>query len=241
MKRRLFEDLVVSARASGRRGRGWVFTASTALHAMVVGGLLVVPALRSGELPQPVPPSGRIVDVALPTPPASSPPPQIDARPPRQGPRRSGGSPQPPTIYHPGESEHPDDRGPVTDGTPICFDCTAEPPADPGGDATPGALTDAPPQRIVLSPTIRPPVKLRHVPPAYPEIAKAAHVQGVVVLECVVGRDGHVLELRVLSGPTLLRDAATDAVRQWAYTPTLLNGVPVEVLMNVTVKFILDR
>jgi protein TonB len=84
---------------------------------------------------------------------------------------------------------------------------------------------------------IREPVKVRHVPPVYPEIARAARVHGLVVLECTLTLEGRVADIRVVSGHPLLAPAALRAVEQWLYKPTLLNGVPVPVIMTVTVKF----
>ena len=103
----------------------------------------------------------------------------------------------------------------------------------PGGSA-PGAPPIAP---VRVGGSIREPVKVRHVPPAYPEIARAARVQGTVVLECLLTPEGRVEGVRVVSGHPLLSPAATAAVSQWLYRPTLLNGVPVPVLMSVTVTF----
>jgi protein TonB len=84
---------------------------------------------------------------------------------------------------------------------------------------------------------IKEPRKLKQVNPAYPEIAKSARVQGVVIMECTIGPEGKVTDVKVLRGIPLLDAAAVDAVRQWEYTPTLLNGVPVPVIMTVTVNF----
>jgi protein TonB len=88
---------------------------------------------------------------------------------------------------------------------------------------------------------VAPPKKLRHVLPAYPELAHAARVEGTVIVECRIDERGRVVEARVLRGHPLLDAAAVEAVEQWLYTPTLLNGVPVSVLMTVTVRFELDR
>jgi protein TonB len=66
-------------------------------------------------------------------------------------------------------------------------------------------------------------------------------VEGVVILEAIIGADGRVQEVRVLRSKPLLDQAAIDAVRQWLFTPTLLNGVPVPVIMTVTVNFALER
>ncbi len=86
---------------------------------------------------------------------------------------------------------------------------------------------------------IKVPVKVRHVPPIYPAIAQQARVEGVVIIEAVVGVDGRVIEAKVLRSKPLLDEAALVAVRQWEFTPTTLNGVPVPVIMTVTVNFTL--
>ena len=88
--------------------------------------------------------------------------------------------------------------------------------------------------------TIKPPVKIYDVKPAYPPIAQSARVQGVVIIEATIGPDGRVKEAKVLRSIPLLDQAALDAVKQWQFTPTLLNGVPVPVIMTVTVNFTLQ-
>jgi len=84
---------------------------------------------------------------------------------------------------------------------------------------------------------ISPPVKVKDVRPVYPAIAQSARVQGVVVLEATIGADGTVSDARVLRSIPLLDAAAIDAVKQWVYQPTMLNGVAVPVIMTVTVNF----
>ena len=66
----------------------------------------------------------------------------------------------------------------------------------------------------------------------------AAGARGIVILEATIARDGTVKDARVLRSVPLLDEAALTAVRQWVFTPTLLNGVPVEVIMTVTVNFV---
>jgi TonB family protein len=85
--------------------------------------------------------------------------------------------------------------------------------------------------------SIREPRKIRNVSPVYPEIAKQARVQGVVILEATIGPRGDVTAVRVLRGAPLLDQSAIDAVKQWVYEPTVLNGVPVPVIMTVTVSY----
>jgi len=84
---------------------------------------------------------------------------------------------------------------------------------------------------------IREPKKIRDVKPAYPPEALAAGVSGVVMLEATIGKDGSVTDARILRSIAGLNEAALSAVREWRYTPTLLNGQPVEVIMTVTVNF----
>jgi TonB family protein len=85
---------------------------------------------------------------------------------------------------------------------------------------------------------IKEPRKIRHVPPIYPADAVAAGVEGVVALEAIIATDGTVKNLTVLRSVPMLDEAALTAVRLWGFTPTLLNGVPVEVVMTVTVNFV---
>jgi len=77
------------------------------------------------------------------------------------------------------------------------------------------------------------------VPPRYPQEAERKHIEGTVRLEVIIGRDGSVSELKVLSGDPLLVDAATKAVRKWRYKPTTIQGQPVEVVTEVDVNFYL--
>jgi protein TonB len=80
-----------------------------------------------------------------------------------------------------------------------------------------------------------------HVTPEYPEIARRARIDGTVILEAVLDVTGRVDRVRVLRSVPLLDDSAVKAVSQWRYTPTELNGVPVPVLMTITVQFSLQR
>jgi len=83
------------------------------------------------------------------------------------------------------------------------------------------------------------PTKIRNVQPVYPQIAQRARVQGIVIIEATIDPGGKVKDTRVLRSIPLLDQAALDAVRQWEYEPTLLNGVAVPVIMTVTVNFTL--
>jgi protein TonB len=97
-----------------------------------------------------------------------------------------------------------------------------------------------PPAPVRVGGNIKPPTKVKDVRPTYPPIAQSARVQGVVIIEATIGPSGAVQEAKVLRSIPLLDAAALDAVRQWQFTPTLLNGVPVPVIMTVTVNFTLQ-
>jgi TonB family protein len=84
---------------------------------------------------------------------------------------------------------------------------------------------------------IRPPIKIKEVAPVYPAIAQSARVQGDVVIEATIDEEGKVADARVVKSVPLLDQAALDAVRQWEYQPSLLNGIPTAVVTMVTVKF----
>ena len=73
--------------------------------------------------------------------------------------------------------------------------------------------------------------------PIYPPEAKKAKIQGTVVLSAVIGKDGNVKNIQVLSGPNELQQSSIDAVRQWIYKPYLLNGDPVEVKTTVNIVY----
>lgn len=100
------------------------------------------------------------------------------------------------------------------------------PVGPPGAGGQPG-FEPPPPPSVRSGVHVREPRLLRAVTPAYPELARQARIGGSVVIECVIDTSGRVVEARVVSGHQLLAPAALDAVGQWAYTPTLLNGVPV--------------
>ena len=96
-------------------------------------------------------------------------------------------------------------------------------------------------KRVRVGGDIKEPKKIKDVKPVYPEEAKNAGVQGIVILEAIIGTDGSVQEAKVLRPVPMLDKAALDAVIQWRYTPTLLNGEPVEVVMTLTVTFTLNE
>jgi protein TonB len=108
-----------------------------------------------------------------------------------------------------------------------------------------GGLPDVPPPPPPPAPrapvrtggALQPPALITRVPPVYPPIAVSAKIEGVVILEATVGRDGRVEEVRVLRSVPLLDNAAKDAVLQWEYAPLLLNGKAERFILTVTLSF----
>jgi protein TonB len=84
---------------------------------------------------------------------------------------------------------------------------------------------------------IKKPLLVSQVLPEYPALARQAHIQGAVVVEILIEKSGRVGDVKVVSGPPALRQAAVDAVRRWKYQTTLLNGQPMAVRMSVTIRF----
>jgi protein TonB len=111
----------------------------------------------------------------------------------------------------------------------------------PGGvvGGVPGGVVDEPPIRI--GGEVVPPELVTRVQPVYPEIARKARVQGVVIVEAIIDKLGNVTDARVLRGlPMGVSEAATAAIQKWKYKPATLNGRPVSVYLTVTVTFTLQ-
>jgi|SRR5688572_607471 protein TonB len=215
---------------------------SIAAHFVAFAAFLFVPLAGGVEAPTPWPLSSqREFITAAPAPP----PAELRVL------RTSGRNTAAP-ITAPDHVEQPSDEPPAVYGS------------DPLGDARigldvglPEGLTLdtlAPPPAPIVSPppqinrtyrtggAIREPRKIRDVPAVYPEVARAAKIEGLVILEATIDERGVVTDARVLRSVPLLDAAALTALKEWRYTPTLLNGVPVRVLMTVTFRFSLgDR
>jgi protein TonB len=93
------------------------------------------------------------------------------------------------------------------------------------------------PKKITVSSGVMAGNRIVGETPQYPAIAKAARIQGTVVLQATISKGGTIENLRVISGPPMLQGAAAEAVRSWRYKPYLLNGEPVEVETQVNVVF----
>jgi protein TonB len=212
------------------------FILSFIVHLLLVGGFMVTRIMAATALPDP-PRAISFVTVRaeLPTVPA---PPRARADPsPAPAINPDAAPVKEPEFLRPELPERVDDTllSPeiVLGAGGGDINAMPDPPPAPAGTAVA-------PTPVRVGGTIRQPQKLHHVAPVYPEIARSARVSGIVILEAMLAEDGTVRDVRVLRSVPLLDAAAVAAVREWRFTPTLLNGTPVPVVMTVTVAFTLN-
>ena len=103
--------------------------------------------------------------------------------------------------------------------------------------AVPGGTPATPTGPVRVGSGIKAPERLKYVEPVYPAMARTAKIQGLVMIDATIGKDGKVTQAKVIQSVPLLDEAALAAVKQWVYAPTLIGDVPVEVVMTVTVSF----
>lgn len=236
--------------SDSRRRKGPVGTAVSVLaHVGLVAAVIAVPLLMDRPLPET---SGNAVKAFFATPLELAPPPPPPPPPaPVRKARPAQAPPTPETSAFVAPIEMPTEILPDASALDLGVEGGVGGGVEggvPGGivGGVVGGLPEAPPPAPELAPVrvggrIQEPRKVKAVPPVYPEAARDARLQGVVVLECLINPLGRVAEVTVLRGVPLLEEAAVDAVRKWVYTPTLMDGIPVPVLMTVTVRFDLTR
>jgi protein TonB len=240
----LFHSLVVSEPEHHRGRASTTALASALVHGGLAAAVVILPLLFYDAIPEQ---EGLraffVTPLAIQPPPPPPPPPPAGARPvPRAAPAVVGDQVsefvapiEVPTEIVPEEGI---DLG-VPGGVPGGVEGGV--PGGVVGGIVGGLPQDAPPppevKPVRVGGQIQPPRKLKDVLPVYPDLARAARVEGTVIVECTISPRGTVSDVRVLRGIPLLNAAAVDAVRQWVYTPTLLNGVPVPVIMTITVTF----
>jgi len=225
------------------------FGTSVTVHLCAVGALIVfllaqpdVVTIHMPSLPMPA------VVAALPPPPMET----VAVQPAEQPkPQKTTEPPAPPP---PAPVERPSDATPAPVQAPTAI--TPETGAEnrsggvPGGVAggvaggvVGGVVGGAPPSGsgtgapVRVGAKMQPPRKLKDVKPIYPDGALPSRSQGAVVIEATIGTDGKVKDVKVIHSVPALDQAAIDAVRQWEYTPSMLNGVAVSVIMTVVVNF----
>jgi protein TonB len=240
--------LVYSARKMGDWKRAALPLAYVA-ESVLVGALTLVPLIYTQALPKQL----LFTDIHIPPPPGP-PPAQPAGQRPRPAPRPAvdvltAPVSIPPTIAQVVEPPEPPpgltgQSGPFVPGVPAGYG--AGNGSIPGGAPWDTGATPPPPppspvahpqQMIRVGGNVIAAQALFQPPPPYPPLARIARIQGTVVLQAIIGKDGAVQNLKVLSGHPLLVRAAVDAVKTWRYQPTLLNSEPVDVLTEIDVNF----
>ena len=248
-----FKDSLLDSSVERKR-RTWTTLLSVGLQSLLIGTLILLPLWFTDALPT----QQLVTFIVAPPPPPPPPPPPAEstASTPRAVKVSSNiaeerlftPSKVPTKVHMINEEEAPPPSG-VTGGV-----VGGVPGGTPGGqlDGVIGGIISsnsyvpvvhpvskpAPTvQRVRVSQGVTKGLLVSRVEPDYPTVAHEARIQGTVVLDAVIGKDGSVERLQVVSGNPLLSQAAIDAVKQWRYKPFLLNGQPVEIETEVTVNF----
>jgi periplasmic protein TonB len=244
----MFDDMVESTSKRGQGKKTWTLIVSAVFQVSLLAVLLLIPLIYTEALPKAM---LSTMLVAPPPPPPPPPPPAAAVVKIVKPVARliQAGKMMAPTVIPKKvniikESELPPDvgavgvTGGVAGGIPggsaggvlggIIGGVGAAPPPPPPA---------ATPKRVRVGGNVQQANLINKVIPQYPAIAKSARIQGTVVLHAIIAKDGTVQELTYVSGPTLLIQSAEEAVKQWRYRPTLLNGEPVEVETTISVVF----
>jgi periplasmic protein TonB len=242
----MFEDSLIESGGKLRTARGKTSTIAFIVQIIIIGVMILIPLMFTEALPKAM----TMTFLAAPPPPPPPPPPpaavkivkQVETDIVNNQLRTPTKIPKKVEMIKEEETPPPQMAG-VVGGVPGGV---------PGGQmngviggiisSTPTAIPRvATPQRVRVSAGVTQGLKVKNVNPVYPQMAKIARVQGPVVLAAVIGKDGTIQNLHVLSTASpLLNQAAIDAVKEWRYRPYILNGEPVEVDTQITVNFTLS-
>jgi len=245
----MFEDSLVESGGRLKTKRGVTTLVSFVLQAVLIGVLVLLPLIFTEALPK-----QQLMTFLVAPPPPPPPPPPPAAAPPVhvvkvQSELDNGQLRTPTAIPKKIEMIKEDEPPPSTGG--VAGVVGGVPGGVPGGamggvlgsvignvpTAVPKAV--APPQRVRVSQGVSQGLLIHKVQPQYPPLARQARVQGTVVLQAVIGKDGTIQNLHVVSGHPMLTASALEAVKQFRYKPYFLNGEPVEVETTINVIFTL--
>jgi protein TonB len=242
----MFDELVESSAVRTKTNKTWTVVLSAILQVVVVGVFVLITLIYTEALPK------QFLNTFLVAPPPPAPPP-----PPAAAVTRivkpvvhliQSGKLMAPTAIPKKVEIIKEEEAPDVGATGVTGGVVGGIPGGAEGGvlggifgSTGGAPPPPPPkaaaQRIRVGGNVQEAKIISKPLPVYPEIAKTAHIQGTVLLHAIIGKDGRVAQLQFISGPPLLMRSAMDAVREWRYQPTLLNGDPVEVDTTISVVF----
>jgi|SRR5580704_4796197 protein TonB len=232
----MFDQLVVSSAHPTKTHKSWTVALSAIVQSIILGILILIPLIYTEALPK-----GMLnTFLVAPAPPPPPPPPAAPVKTVRAPKIVQLNKMVAPTVI-------PKNVAMIKDEAPVIY--TNGGGVDggtgsgilngiigSGGSGPPPPPTKAP-SRIRVGGNVQAASLVNKVTPQYPPIAKTAHVSGTVVLHAIIAKDGSIQELQYMSGPPLLMKSAMDAVREWRYKPTMLNGDPVEVDTTISVVF----
>ena len=232
----MFDQLVISSPNPTKTHKSWTVALSAIVQSIILGILILIPLIYTEALPK-----GMLnTFLVAPAPPPPPPPPAAPVKAVRAPRVVQLNKMVAPTVI-------PKNVAIVKDEAPVIY--TNGGGVDggtgngilngiigSGGSGPPPPPTKAP-SRIRVGGNGQAASLVNKVTPQYPPIAKTAHVSGTVVLHAIIAKDGSIQELQYISGPPLLMKSAMDAVREWRYKPTMLNGDPVEVDTTISVVF----
>lgn len=237
MSRAFFDQVLVST--PQRRSRSWVTIGSIVLHVVALGVIFVLPLTAAVVLPgvrMPLPAVMLASTTELPPEPVVTPPTaETPSLSPDAAPTVAPDTVSP-EVARPAVSSMP----PVPGGLPGAASRAGYAGMLSAGSAGTGLAPPPPPRRqapVRVGGDIDAPARISYTAPVYPQVAIAARLEGTVILEATIDAQGVVQNVTVLRSMPMLDRAAIEAVQQWRYTPTRLNGQAVPVIMTVTVTF----
>lgn len=239
----MFEDSLIESGGKLKTKRGRTSTFAFVIQAIIIGFMVLIPLLFTEALPK----TQLMTFLVAPPPPPPPPPPPAAVKIVKQvqtdiinGQLRTP-TKIPKKVEMIKEEEAPPPSMGVVGGVP-----GGVPGGSMGGvmgsiiGGTPVAVPKVAVQRVRVSQGVTQGMVIHRVNPTYPPLARTARVQGAVVLAAIIGKDGTIQNLHVVSGHPLLTQSALEAVKQWRYKPYILNGEPVEVDTQITVNFTLS-
>jgi protein TonB len=242
----MFEDSLIESGGKLKTSRGWTSIVSFIIQIGIIGVMVLIPLIFTEALPK-----GQMMFLLVAPPPPPPPPPPAAAMVQHvrvvQTDIVNGELRTPTKIPEKIKMIQEDEAPPAMASAGVVG---GVPGGIPGGQmggviggiisATPVAVPKvATPQRVRVSSGVSSGLLIRRVNPTYPPLARQARIQGVVILQAQISKDGSIENLQLISGHPMLAPAAIEAVKQWKYKPYLLNGEPVEVDTQVQVNFTL--
>jgi protein TonB len=243
----MFGESMINSKENRQRGRfTLIFSGALLIHFIAFTLMAVIPSMKAGEFPKII----ILGDFALKSPPAPPPPPprgsqKVNNKTKKEEKPKKIKKPKPIANVIPidvpetiedediSDLEEQENEGPgIQDGFDI--------PVDDFGTSFFNNIlnnkeTKTKPIRIIKAPRV-----IRRVKPVYPEVARTARIQGVVILSCETNARGRVISVKVLKGHPLLVSSATQAVRKWLFEPMIIDGIPRPVKFSLIVHFSLQ-